>query len=165
MSDTADGLWSHRPPARALEIMKDSRIGAMGVIALVMVLAIKWAGIMALADHRSLLLLIVPALARGSVLFAVRWLPYGRPQGGLGHPFCQAGLAPTAFAGLLLPAGLALLLGRQALILLPAYGLVVLALLGWYHRRLGCITGDMMGAMIEITEAALWLIAAAGVLS
>ncbi|MCK7507856.1 MAG: adenosylcobinamide-GDP ribazoletransferase [Desulfobacterales bacterium] len=69
LGDTADGLFSHRPRERMLEIMKDSRIGAMGVVAVVPVLAVKWAGISGLsATPRRLLLILVPAYARCGIL-------------------------------------------------------------------------------------------------
>ena len=45
LSDTADGLLGHHAPERALEIMKDSRVGAMGAIALVCCAGLKWAGL------------------------------------------------------------------------------------------------------------------------
>ena len=64
LGDTADGLFSHRPRERILEIMKDSRIGVMGVVAVVSVLAVKWAGISGLGANRTALLILVPAYAR-----------------------------------------------------------------------------------------------------
>ena len=87
LGDTADGLLGHRPREEALAVMKDSRIGVMGLSAIIVGLSIKWAGIMSLGAHRSLLLVIVPAYARGGMLFGMRFLEYGRPDGGTGHAF------------------------------------------------------------------------------
>ena len=53
LGDTADGLYGRRPVEKALAIMKDSRIGAMGVVAIICGLAIKWGGLSGLdADRR-----------------------------------------------------------------------------------------------------------------
>jgi adenosylcobinamide-GDP ribazoletransferase len=59
LGDTADGLLSHRLRERILEIMKDSRIGVMGMVAVVSVLAVKWAGISGLGANRTALLILV----------------------------------------------------------------------------------------------------------
>jgi adenosylcobinamide-GDP ribazoletransferase len=160
LADTADGLFSHRPRERVLEIMKDSRIGSMGVVALCGVLAVKWAGIGALHDHRALLLFLVPAYARGGILFAMRRLPYGRPEGGTGLAFFRRTPSAGAFWAVGLTGLLSLALGPAAVALNAAFALVVAGLIAFYRRQLGCITGDMLGAMIEVTEAALFLVAA-----
>ena len=162
LADTADGLFSHRPRERVLEIMKDSRIGSMGVVALTAVLALKWAAVAALADHRALLLLIVPAYARGGILFAMRRLPYGRPDGGTGLAFFSRRPTVGAFWALGATALVSVALGPAAIALNAAFVLTVVAVIAFYRRQLGCVTGDMLGAMIEITEAALFLVAAGG---
>jgi adenosylcobinamide-GDP ribazoletransferase len=162
LADTADGLFSHRPRQQALEIMKDSRIGAMGVVALCFVLALKWAGISGLDQHRGLLLILVPAYARGGILCAVRWLEYGRPAGGTGQPFFARKLGWRAYwalpATMLLSAGL----GPMALGLNAGFVLLVTAVIAYYKRRLGCVTGDMLGALTETVEAGLFLAASMG---
>ena len=65
LGDTADGLYGNWPKEKALAIMKDSRVGAMGLVAVIMGLSVKWGGIQCLDIHRSLLLILVPAYARG----------------------------------------------------------------------------------------------------
>jgi adenosylcobinamide-GDP ribazoletransferase len=162
LADTADGLFSHRPREAKLAIMKDSRIGSMGVIALVAVLALKWCGLAEIEENRDLLLLIVPAYARGGVIFAMRLLPYGRPSGGTGLAFFDRRPGVGAFWALAATAILALALGPQALVLNAAFALITAGLIAFYRRQLGCVTGDMLGAMIEVTEAGLFLVAATG---
>ncbi len=164
LGDTADGLFSHRPKEKTLEIMKDSRIGAMGAVALGSVLALKWAGISGLSDHRSLLLILVPAYARGGILIAMRCLEYGRPGGGTGLPFFSRKLAGRHFWALAATMLLSLGLGPIALALPLNAGFVLLTagVIAYYKRRLGCVTGDMLGAMTEATEAGLFLIASMG---
>jgi adenosylcobinamide-GDP ribazoletransferase len=162
LADTADGLYGQRPQEKALAIMKDSRIGAIGMVAVVCCLAIKWAGISGLQAHRPFWLLVVPAFARGTVLFGVRWLPYGRPQGGTGHSFFQHPLLITDFWAVALLFLLAIVFTGWGVVWIAAgfCGLVTLVLI-YYRYKINCITGDMLGALIEITEAGLFLILAA----
>lgn len=162
LADTADGLCSHRSREQVLEIMKDSRIGAMGVVALCSVVALKWAGISGLDQHRGLLLILVPAYARGGILCAMRWLAYGRPAGGTGLPFFSRKLGWREFWALPATMLLSLGLGPMALGLNAGFALLVAAVIAFYKRRLGCITGDMLGALTEILEAGLFLIASMG---
>jgi adenosylcobinamide-GDP ribazoletransferase len=103
LGDAADGLLGHRSKERALEIMKDSRVGAMGLIAIFCGLSMKWGGIMSLEEDRQIFLIIVPAYARGAQIFGIRFLQYGRPGGGTGHALFGSTLKPAAFLGLLVP--------------------------------------------------------------
>ena len=162
LGDTADGLYGYHSREKALAIMKDSRSGAMGVVAIVCGLAAKWAGLMAITDHRPLLLLLVPAYARGAMLFGIRLLPYGRPEGGTGRGLFDRPLPLSAFWGLLPLAGLSLLLGWRAWLLNGGFILLTGILLLFYRRRLGCITGDLLGAAVEVLEAGLFILVAMG---
>jgi len=162
LGDAADGLLGQRPKDKILEIMKDSRLGTMGLMAIVAGLSIKWAGIAGLGTNRSLLLIIVPALARGSMLFGIRYLPYGRPEGGTGGDFFKHAMKPSDFWGLSLPVVLALLLGWQAIWLMICFAALTAGLIQYYKKRMGCITGDMLGAMTEVTEAGLFLLVSIG---
>ena len=162
LGDTADGLWGQRPREKALAIMKDSRIGAMGLVAVVFALALKWGGIAGLNLNRSLLLIIVPAYARSGILFGIRFLEYGRPAGGTGLDFFKETLNPAAFWGLALPVGVSLFLGWQSLWINLCFIFITLSILFYYKKRIGCITGDMLGAMIEVSEAGMFLFVSIG---
>jgi len=161
LGDTADGLLGSRSRDAALEIMKDSRIGTMGLVAIVFGLALKWSGIAGLDFQRSILLIMIPAYARTGILFAMRFLPYARANG-TGKPFFDQKLALKHFWGLVLPVGLSLILGRKAIWLNLAFAIIIAAILWFYKRRLGGVTGDMLGAMTEIAEAGLFLTASLG---
>jgi adenosylcobinamide-GDP ribazoletransferase len=162
LADTADGLYGHRTAEQALAIMKDSRIGSIGMVVVVCCLAIKWAGLSGIDAHRPIWLLLVPAFARASVLFGIRLLPYGRPAGGTGRTFFEQPLRMRDFWGWALIIGLGALLSGWAVVWIGA-GIAVstVALLTYYKRKINCITGDMLGAMIEINEAFLFLLIAA----
>jgi adenosylcobinamide-GDP ribazoletransferase len=161
LADTADGLLSPRPRDQALEIMKDSRIGVMGLVAVLFGLALKWGGIAELNAHRTIILIIVPAYARSTILFGMRYLPYGRPDG-TGKPFFNEKLSIKCFWGLVLPIGLSLVIGLKAIWLNSVFAVIIVAILFFYKKRMGCITGDMLGAMTEITEAVLFLMISFG---
>lgn len=162
LGDAADGLLGQRPKERILEIMKDSRLGTMGLVAIVAGLSIKWAGIAGLEANRPLLLIIVPAFARAGMLFGMRYLPYGRPEGGTGAGFFNHELKPAAFWALAVPVLLSVLLGWQAIWLIICFAVITAGLIRYYKKRLGCITGDMLGAMTEILEAGLFLMVSMG---
>ena len=162
LGDTADGLLGQRPIDKTLVIMKDSRMGAMGLVAIVCGLAIKWGGIVGLESHRSLLLILVPAYARGGMIFGIRYLEYGRPGGGTGLDFFKEKLGNSVFWGLLLAVVLSFLLGWKAIWLNAGFAVIIVAILFYYKKRVGCITGDMLGAITEITEAGLFLVLSIG---
>ena len=141
--------------------MKDSRLGTMGLVAILFGLALKWGGIASLDAHRSIILIMIPAYARAGILFGMRYLPYGRADG-TGKPFFHKQLSWMHFWGLLLPIGLSLLLGLKAIWLNLAFAIILGSILFFYKKRMGCITGDMLGAMTELTEAGLFLMASIG---
>lgn len=166
LGDAADGLFSHRSRERALEIMKDSSTGMMGLVAIIAILAVKAAGIYAVKAECSpsatlAILLIVPALSRGSMLFGIRFLQYGRKNTGTGHDLFGKKLPVKDFVWLLSVIVMALLLGIKGIALVLVFGVTVGLLLCFYKVKMGCITGDMLGAMTEVTEAVLFLAAGA----
>ncbi len=160
LADTADGLYGRREREKILSIMKDSRVGAMGLVVVVCCLGLKWVAIANISSHYKIWLLIIPAYARASILFGTRFLPYGRSKGGTGHDQFHPPMKATEFwsLGLLVP--LSLLTSIGFITVNVGFALIVMAVLWWYHRKINCITGDMLGAMTEITETGLFLLAA-----
>jgi adenosylcobinamide-GDP ribazoletransferase len=152
LSDTFDGVMSWRAPERKLEIMRDSRIGAMGALALAAVLGLKVALLGAAGPQWLPAILLAPVLGRWADVYGIVAFPPAR-EGGLGRSF-QAMLRPR---DTLLATGTALAL---ALLLAGPRGLVALLLvwlaahlLGrWWTRDLGGLTGDTYGALCEIGE-------------
>ncbi len=163
LADTADGLYGGSSRQKTLDIMKDSRLGAMGAIALVLCLATKWAALASLDHGRQLWLLLAPAYARGAVLFALAALPYCRPEGGTGSDFFNQRPRIYHHLGLAAVMAASALAGIQALAVNAGYLLLLWTILLYYRHRLGCITGDMLGALIEILETGLLLTACLGI--
>ena len=158
LGDAADGLFGHRDKEKALKIMKDSRIGVMALVAIVCSLAVKWVGLMNLNEHRTLLLVLVPAYARGSMLFGIFFLDYGRPGGGTGHDLFEKPMTLSSFSWLLIPIALSCFLGWKTIWLNLTFAALTTVIIFYYKRRMGCITGDMLGAMTEISESVLFLL-------
>ena len=157
LGDTADGVLGHRNREKALMIMKDSRIGVMGLMAIVCTLAVKWGGIMHMSNHRMLLLVLIPAFARSGMIFGIRFLKYGRPEGGTGYDVFGEPLKWSAFQWMLIPITLSIFLGWKGIWLNLIFAVLTITIIFYYKKRMGCITGDMLGAMTEITESLLFL--------
>jgi len=152
LSDCLDGLVGCDAGDR-LRIMHDSRIGAFGVIGLILFLLIEVAAVSELLGSlRWRTLIAAPALARALPPLAGWIFPAARPLG-QGAMF-RAELRPARMLGALALAAVIAVTLLDA-IGLVAFGLAVAATmaLGWFAtRRLGGVTGDVLGAMIEIGE-------------
>lgn len=152
LADTADGLWGGMTLARRLEIMRDSRVGAYGVLALVLMMGLRLAVIAALADTGNLGLLVAAgALSRFGMGAMMAALPPARLDGlskGTGQPpraSVAVALAVAALASIV--AGLPLISWIAAA--------SVLIWLGWQARsKLGGQTGDILGAGCLLAETA-----------
>ncbi|GMR21726.1 MAG: adenosylcobinamide-GDP ribazoletransferase [Acidobacteriota bacterium] len=151
LADFVDGLGGGTR-GDVLRIMKDSRIGAFGAIALVLVLCMKIAAIDAMSKPEAFLL--APALARWTPVALGYSLPYARS--GRSSPGAHVGKLELAIATII-TAGLVVVLGHAVLA-----GVVVLVstLVGVIaKRRVGGITGDVLGANIELAETAVLIVA------
>jgi len=159
LADTADAFLSHRDRERMLAIMKDSRIGTMGVLALMAVLALKFQLLTVLPPPvKPVALVSVPMAARWGIVLQAAFLPYARPEGGLGKAFVEhVGLRETLVASVL-AIGIALALWcTQGVLVLLCCGMFSL-LFAWYIQgRIGGCTGDTLGAGVELGEVAALL--------
>lgn len=154
LSDMADGFFSSRSRQRILEIMKDSRIGAMGVIAIVLTLAMKivcFANLPAPTFWR--VAALTPIAGRCGMLLVLSLLPYARPEGGLGKPFAERRTALQAgWAVLVLAAAAYGLLQMEGLAITGVSLAAALLLAAWSFHKIGGATGDVYGAACELTE-------------
>src|SRR5262245_25893585 len=162
-ADVFDALGGGRGDrARMLEIMRDSRIGALGAAALNLLLIGKVAALAQAAERRDLLaLLAFPTVARWLAALLLVLFPYVRAEG-LGRAFSgEAGRVQVAAAS-----GIAVVvvgvLGPG--LILPAAGTaaIVLGFAFWMHRRLGGLTGDVYGAAIELGEVSMLVLCTVG---
>lgn len=178
--DSADALLSHRSRERMLEIMKDSRVGAMGVIACTLLLLLKASLIQSIFElsggvwkQEALLLVLAPVWSRWFMVHAMYRWPVARGSEGLAALFSglsnlrrlQAGLMAVLVTlvvivtlGLVTDSTQLWISGLSALVLAPFLTwLIGAAVAGRMSRRLGGLTGDTYGALNELLEAAILL--------
>jgi adenosylcobinamide-GDP ribazoletransferase len=165
LADVADGFGgggSNRD--KVLAIMKDSRVGSFGVIALVLSLLARFALLQALpASQAAATLIAAHVLCRWTALPLAKYLPSARGSTG------QSARLALHLPRYAVPVGTALavalvvgLMGRKAL--LPLLAAVVVTALSalYYRRRLGGVTGDCLGATNQLTEIAIYACAVLG---
>jgi len=153
LMDTADGLLSGRDRGKKLEIMKDSRVGAMGVMAFGTVMLLKLTFLYELDWGLKLTALILaPAAGRWAMAFGIVRYPYARAAGGLGAGLQGAGFTQLAIASVTLTAAAVWLVGWQGVVILGTVGLVTMVCTGMIVKSLGGMTGDTYGATGEMVE-------------
>ncbi len=170
LADTVDGLGSYAGRERALEIMKSPEVGPFGVAAIVLSLLLQAAAVAALAGRPAGAVVLGVATAAGTGRLAVAWacrrgVPPARPAG-LGALVAGTVRVPGLVAGTVavaVPAGFAIP-GR------PWQGLVAVGLAAGVSvllnrhavRRLGGITGDVLGALVEVATCVAYLVLVLG---
>jgi adenosylcobinamide-GDP ribazoletransferase len=160
LADTFDGLAHRRSASERLTIMRDSRIGVFGALALILAIGVKAAALAALAVDSSdavLALLGVAVASRSLALWHWSVLPPARHDGmawRAGQPDAIA-LQIGLLTGLIVAIGLIIAFGWAALLGLILAGLAVGFFSALSNRRLGGHTGDTIGAMQQIAEAML----------
>lgn len=151
LADLTDALAaSHRDPDRFLAVLSDPHVGTFGVVSVVMVLFVKTTALASISGFTLYAVALIPAWARLGPLVWRRWL---KPlKSGQGERFAQHPLHGgwiVAWSILLLAASVRLA---------PVLCLAPLAIAGWGYwlkRRVGGMTGDCLGAGIEVCETVL----------
>ncbi len=171
LADVADGLGGSLQRERSLVIMKDSRVGAFGVLALVLVLVLKFALLALLAGQggkgawMGVVTAIVTAhvLSRFTPLWLIRWLPHvGDDATSKSKPLADqisAGALGVAFLWSM-PAILLVWFAMGAIKTVVSLVFLILTLLWmyrWFQRRLQGFTGDCLGATQQVGELAFYL--------
>jgi adenosylcobinamide-GDP ribazoletransferase len=163
LADTADALGAPTRE-RALEVMRDSRIGSFGATAIALDLLLKVSAVAALVDRGGVVGAFVAAgaLSRSAAPLLAARLPYPRAAGGTGSVL--TGRVTTATAVIVCVIGVALTavaVGADAWPLAGTAAIATLALALWYRAWLGGATGDCLGATTEVIETAVLVVAAA----
>jgi adenosylcobinamide-GDP ribazoletransferase len=162
LADSLDGL-AGRDAARRLAIMRDSRIGVFGAAGLVLLCLLAVTALASLSTSvRLRVLVLAPGIGRVAPLLAGAWLAPATPGQGLGAAFA-AGLSRWAGPAHVV-AGVALagwLLGIWGAAIAALAWSVALLAAGFVARRLGGLTGDVLGAVVEVAELGTLLGAAA----
>lgn len=163
LADWADGFGGGRDRERMLAIMKDSHIGAFGVAAMVIILLAKWTACVRLAETGTLSWLITAYItSRFAMAELAVCLPYARSEGGTGRPFVTSARSSDRFQALGAAGLLVIIVSGAAGLVMLACGWGICRLLGgWFNRRVGGVTGDLLGACCELTEAGVLILCAA----
>ncbi len=157
--DCCDALFGGFNRKRRLEILRDPHVGAFAVAGVIGLLLLKASAILSLPQAgRMWILLLFPCLSRWAVVLAMELFPYIRSEG-IGIPFLNNthrwqvafALSVTIIAALVIagPAGLALA---------AVASMVAWSVGAWASRHLGGVTGDVYGAVIEVSEVAVLLV-------
>ena len=157
--DTFDGLaGGHRSPERRLQIMKTPDVGAMGVVAGIVVLLLQFAALSSVpASHIYIALLLMPVLSRWAMAYAVFQYPYGR-ENGMGKELKSGSniwVLPIASITALLFA--VIIGGWLGAISMALIWLLTVALATFFKTKFNGLTGDTYGAINEISEFAVLL--------
>jgi adenosylcobinamide-GDP ribazoletransferase len=170
-ADTCDGLGGGNTRERALEIMKDSRIGAFGALGVVMLLGLKWTALVALpAPAFALVVVAGHVISRWCALGLIWALPYARAnEPGTARPF-DGGLSGAqwllsgligAIAVVIPTVGSMGIVGaefaRAAAVGCASALMSALLFAVYLRRRLGGYTGDCLGAAQQLSELAFVL--------
>ncbi len=159
--DACDGLFGGRTPETRLEIMRDERVGAFALAGGVGFLLVKYTALGALADPRAGLVL-APVLARWGMTLAIMFFPSARPTG-----FGQAVKENTTWRQIALATLITLIVvigmeGVWGLVWMGGVVGAVWAMATFVMRRIPGLTGDIYGAICEVTEGLVLLALAGG---
>lgn len=165
--DTCDGVFSGRSRDRILEIMRDSRVGSMGVIAGILNILLRYSIIIELPGSVLPTLIIVQAVSgRWVMSWALHFFPYARKEGGLGQGFNEGKRILHIILSTLI-AGLIVFLASGAVGIFMALGAGILSLMAamWVAAKIGGLTGDAYGALNEVGENTILLLWLVGIIN
>ena len=162
--DSCDGLFGGHTRERRLEIMRTKNVGAYAVAGGAMLLILKFAAIASLTAgwDRFWIIVLFPAMSRWGMALALSVFPYAREQG-LGTAFRGVKTAHVVIAGAIALIAAVIFAGLSGIILF-AIAIIVAILAGlWITKMMGGLTGDIYGAINELSEVII-LVAAIGII-
>jgi adenosylcobinamide-GDP ribazoletransferase len=162
MADVADAVRAGRPTERILAILKDSRIGAFGAIAILLSVLARWQALEYLATPRVLETLIAAQAVPRAAMVAMAWC--SRPAGsGLGFALASTLSTPSALAAIAQGAAAALICGwRPGFAMIAGSVLIVQGSRAWFYRRIGGVNGDCLGFTEQLIEIFILITFACG---
>jgi adenosylcobinamide-GDP ribazoletransferase len=161
LMDSADGLFGGRTRDRRLEIMRDSRVGGYGMAAAVVVVLVQYAALVSVSERRPLAVLAAVGVSRAASALA---LGVARParDSGLASVYSVAGRRVAGVIAFAVASAVAVpLCGWRGVAACGVALLVVAVVVAVFRRRVGGMTGDGFGAVVELSLAGALLCLAA----
>ncbi len=156
LADTVDGLTGGRGK-EALAIMRDPHVGALGAVAVALLLVCKLAFLASLDEVAvGRVLVVMAAVGRWAPVFAAFRYPYAR-EAGTGKAVADHARGGQLLLATVLAAASALVLGWRGLLLFAAGAVATVALSAYLARRIGGHTGDTYGFLVEVVEGIVLL--------
>jgi adenosylcobinamide-GDP ribazoletransferase len=165
LSDMCDGFYAGRSKEEIVKVMRDPHIGVMGVVGIVFILLLKWSVLaslpLAMPYYSNITLILIPFLGRWSMVIAAAAGPYAQAAtDGTAKPFVDNVTRKDAVISTIITLAVTLALSFISgnfvwFALMIAALLVVMAMVMISRRMLGGLTGDIIGAVNEITEVAV----------
>jgi len=154
VADSADGLLSSRSREKALAIMKDSRTGAMGVVAIVFLLLGKYAALSSMSEGiLSLSAFFMPLVGRCVIVIVMAIQKYAHKEGGLGRYFYSGKNKMPAVSALFILLIMLVVFAPEFFLIIPVVLFLTIGLFArWCNKKFGGATGDTLGASCEIAE-------------
>ena len=154
LADTVDALAGGTTPEHRLEIFRDSHIGALGVTGLVLILGLRYSGLMALPlGMREFALLCMPAIGRWSMVMGIWRSVYPRVEGLAASFIRNSSSVDSVIATFVVGVGLGVaFVSVPAVVVLGVGYLLVRGYVWWIARKVGGITGDILGSINEGME-------------
>lgn len=160
LSDTCDGIYSSRTKERMLEIMKDSRVGTNGVVAIFFDLCLRILLLSSISKTDAVKAILVSAILSRTMLVLLSYISeYARKEGGLGNLYIGKITLKTTILAILIGTFLAavILQWKAILVVLPV--IIITFLYNKYMKsKIGGMTGDTLGAAVELTEILVFFI-------
>ena len=158
LMDTADGFGGGNNRSKVLEIMRDSRTGSFGVLAVILLLMVKWEALNSLSPStKGTALLVMPVMARWGQVMLTYISPSARVDGFGRHVIKGLGV-PSLVTAFLTAIGIAVLLaGWSGFILIIFASIFSFLWSRLFVIRIGGITGDVIGALSELLEVLILL--------
>ena len=152
LADVADAVRAGRSRERILSILKDSRIGTYGAVAILLSVLARWQALEFLAAPSTVVTLIASQAVPRAAIVAMAWC--SRPAGsGLGFELASTLSTPSAVAAMAQGAVFALLCGwRPGLAMIAGSVLIVQASRAWFYLRIGGVNGDCFGFTEQLLE-------------
>lgn len=163
LADVADSAGAFTV-AQKLAVMRDSRVGTYGVLALLIVLMVRFASLSTIASSSAAVVTVIVvsahALARWSSVALMAWQPYARPDSPNGRVAAGVGSREAALATAVTVGWLVLttaVVGLWWMALVPVVAAVVALAAWWFRRSFGGLTGDCLGATAVAVELSVLL--------